>query len=129
MRRETTEMRKVVIEQLYCAALLSVWVIVKDGILAGKMTARRPKDSNNTYVTFYLHKNRPLEEEYVYGYEISGEIDSQRGTKEGMKLILSRNSRRLKQIYGVVVPDSEQEISDDWQKYFREAGYDVVEAI
>ena len=126
------ELGAMLTEELTCAALLMVWVILKDGKLRGRITSRRPSPSVSSCVVFKMftecadsEKDNELYEEFVYGYEHSAGF-RHASTENGITEILMRNRNELKVYFGIEIPERADLSEGRWEKYFRRAGYDVI---
>ena len=113
-----------------CVKLLAVWVILKDGKMCGRITARYSKGGAATYVALQLFgwvaKNDNLGA--VFGHERMCGWGYNR-TNTGIAEILNANREKLKEEYGIELNGQDWEIQNRWEKDITAAGYDVIRVI
>lgn len=122
--------KRVLDELETCVKLLAVWVILKDGKMCGRITARHSKSGGTTYVVLQLFgwvaKNDNLG--VVFGHERMCGWGYNR-TYMGIAEILNTNREKLKEEYGIELKGEDWQIQNTWQKDFEAAGYKVISAI
>ena len=110
-------------------AILSVWLIMKDGQIKGRITARWTKTRTMPImrVTFIFYATN----EYgmpIYGYEkVQGfGFDM---TNTGIANILLECRKPLKEHYGVELDTFGWKIMNNWKHSFESAGFTIIQAI
>lgn len=111
-----------------CTKLLAVWIILKEGKVAGRVTARYSKTGATTYVTFQMFGWVSGNGENVYGHERMTGYGYNR-TRCGIGDILSENREKLKECYGIELDAQGWNIQNTWEKDIEKAGYKVIQAI
>ncbi len=110
-------------------ALLTVWLIMKDGNIKGRITARWTKTRTMPImrVAFILYAS----EEYgmpIYGYDkIQGfGFDM---TNTGVANILNECREPLSEHYGVELDPTGWNVINNWKNSFEDAGFTIIQAI
>lgn len=111
-----------------CAKLLAVWIILKEGKMAGRLTARYSKTGATTFVTFQMFGWVSGNGENVYGHARMTGYGYDR-TRCGIGEILSENREKLKECYEIELDGQDWNIQNTWEKDIEKAGYNVVRAI
>ena len=111
------------------AEALWIFVLLKDGKLAGRITARRTQSAVNVAVTIYSSASNKTNGAPVYGFVrmTGGGYDR---VNSGIAEIFAGNKERLRDDYGVnFSATADWDIMNTWQKDFNSAGFSVVQVI
>lgn len=123
------DIRTQVLEELdVCAKLLAVWLILKGGHMAGRITARYAKSGGATYVTLQLLGWSCKDGMPIYGHERMSGWGYNR-TETGISEILTQNRERLKEECGIELTGHDWELQGNWEREMTAAGYEVIRVI
>ena len=114
-RRTCEELDKV-------SQLSSVYVLMKDGEIRGRITLRYTK--NATHVAFLMYRNG--EHEPICGYQHVTGWGFDRGAY-GIGNVLVENKTAL-QAHGVKLDEGSWQVAFSWQNSFKNAGFLVIQA-
>ena len=121
--------QKTVNELDKAANLLTVWLIMKDGELKGRITSRwiktRTMPIARVAFIFYASKEYGMP---IYGYEKIQGLGFDM-TNTGIASILNECREPLKEHYGVDLDPAEWRIMNNWQNSFKNAGFSLIQAI
>ena len=109
--------------------LVSVWLIMKDGIIKGRITARWTK--TRTYPAVHLAFIMYVTEDYVspifdcekvrgWGFDMAG---------FGIANILNECRETLKENYNIELSAVGENVANTWKRDFENAGFTILQAI
>ena len=108
---------------------LWIFAVMKDGKLAGRITARRTQSAVNVAVNIYGFAGNKANTREVFGFVrmTGGGYDR---VNSGIAEIFAGNKERLRDDYGVnFSATADWDIMNTWQKDFNSAGFSVVQII
>lgn len=111
-----------------CVNLLAVWIILKDGEMCGRITARYSRSGSTTFVTFQMFGIVTVNGESIFGHERMSGWGYNR-TTVGIGEILNENREKLKEQCSIELNKTDWELQNTWQKDIEAAGYTVIRAI
>ena len=115
-------------ERKKCRQLLSLWLIVKDNVIYGRILVRWPQKGRKISVTMDMWPREGVCSYVVYDYElVTGCRDE--AAAEGIAKMLIRKRHELKTYYNLDVPDDEDILSKCWQEFIEFSGYKLLTAI
>ena len=127
---ELPKMRqKALLEMEKASRQVSVWLIMKDKQIRGRVTLRwtKAKSGNVAHIAFFMYSVEshlvPIGANinmYGYGYD---------KFSFGIGEILCKLKPFLEKYYGVVFKCLDWDIMNKWQSAFTDAGYEVIEAL
>ena len=105
---------------------LSVFVILRDGQIKGRITSRYMK-SGSVHVAFFMYSNNK-QNIAVSGYR---RMDGYGYDKLGTALadIFADNKQVLHDVHGISFGSPDWNIMNTWQKDFEAAGFQVIQAL
>ncbi len=111
-----------------CVNLLAVWIILKDGEMCGRVTARYSRSGSTTFVTFQMFGIVTVNGESIFGHERMSGWGYNR-TTAGIGEILKENREKLKEQCGIELNGDDWQLQNTWQKDIEAGGYMVIRAI
>ncbi len=111
------------------AASLWVYILMKDGRLAGRITARKTKSAVNVALVIYGLAGNKTNTREISGFArmTGGGYDR---VNSGIAEILTENKERLYEDYDVSFSSTaDWDIMNTWEKDFTRAGFHIVHAI
>ena len=111
------------------ARMLTVWLIMKDGVIKGRITARWHKTRTYpiVHVAFIMYATENYSKA-VFGYEKVQGLGFDM-TNTGIANILNECRDELKEYCGVELNKVGWDIINTWRRDFENAGYSVLQAI
>lgn len=112
------------------AALVSVWLILKDNKVAGRITARARR-STKTYPAVhvaFIFYGAFTEGLPIYGHEKVTGLGFDL-TNTAISDILNECREKLKEHCNIALNSVEWNVMNTWQKDFENAGYSVIRAL
>lgn len=125
----TNKERKAIQEIEKAQRNMSVFIIMKDGHVQGKITARHNKYHMVSHVAIVLYGNNiPSGHSFAASTTVKGCGFNREDY--GINEILSENADTLKEYYGLKIPaDGASLMRDNWGKIFCDAGYQFITAL
>ena len=127
---ELPSMRRKTLEEMEKASkAVSVWLILKDNKLRGRITLRwtKAKSGYVAHIAFFMYAVEsnlvPIGAKtnmYGYGYD---------KFSFGIGEIFAKLKPLLEKYYGVVFNCLDWDIMNKWQSSFRDAGYEIIQAL
>lgn len=127
---ELPEMRqKALIEMEKASRQVSVWLILKENQLRGRITLRwtKSKSGNIAHIAFFMYavENNliPIGAKtnmYGYGYD---------KFSFGIGEIFAKLKPLLEKYYGIKFDCLDWDIMNKWQSSFKDAGYEIIQAL
>ena len=108
---------------------MSVFLVMKDNYVQGKITARHNKYHMVSHVAFVMFGNSiPLGKSFAASTTVKGYGFNREDY--GINEILSENADALREYYGLDFPaDSSTLMRDNWAEIFSNAGYQLIRAL
>ena len=124
------EMRRKALDEIYKASqTVSVWLIMKEQKLSGRITLRwtKAKSGYVAHIAFFMYAVEsnlvPIGANtnmYGYGYD---------KFSFGIGEILAKLKPLLAKYYGVKFDCLDWDIMNKWQSSFKDAGYEIIQAL
>ena len=118
---------KATLDELHKAEdLLSVWLILKDGDIAGRITSRSGKQGVvHVALIFY---GKATGGDPIYGYErMTGHGYPK--TNAGIADILVENKQKLAEAFNLTIDAPEWIVMNTWQRDLENCGFKVLQAL
>ncbi|MBR1437160.1 MAG: hypothetical protein IJ587_01360 [Synergistaceae bacterium] len=130
LEEKLSEMRQQALEEMEKASrVASVWLILKEQKLGGRITLRwtKAKSGRIAHIAFFMYsvedKLVPIGAKttmYGYGYD---------KFSFGIGEILAELKPLLVKYYGIKFDCLDWDIMNKWQSSFKEAGYEIIQAL
>ncbi len=107
--------------------LLSVWVILKDGEIAGRITARSGKQGV-VHVALVFYGKTTHNEQPIYGYRRMTGFGYNK-VNSGIADILVENKQKLSEAFDLTLDEQEWQVMNTWKRDLENCGFQVIQAI
>ena len=107
--------------------LLSVWVLIKDGDIAGRILARRTA-KGVVHVSLIFYGKCTGNGEPIYGYQRMTGYGYDK-TNSGIADILAENRQKLFEAFNLTLAASEWNIMNTWERDLENCGFQVIQAL
>lgn len=111
-------------------ALVSVWLFLKDGKIAGRITVRNTKTRDHYYLAHAAFIMYPAHDygEHIYGTEKVKDLGFDI-TNTAIADVFNDCRKKLFDAYGIVLDRQEWNVMNTWMQSFKDAGYSVMQAL
>ena len=107
--------------------LLSVWVLIKDGDIAGRILARRTA-KGVVHVSLIFYGKYTTNGEPILGYQRMTGYGYPK-TNCGIADILAENRQKLFEAFNLTLAASEWNIMNTWERDLENCGFQVIQAL